>query len=345
MAKGKIRKAKNKFYTSIKSINKNNSNPDKKNSPNLTKNKNSNTNFKTTKNSSHHGLTPFKSYSNKKNQKNQTKLNKKEQIYPKESLAILNYIKESNDVELSLIYYFLFIKGLNFTAVSRILLTNFKNGFDFLLIKKGKCKIYKIDKRIQPKFLEFMNSQNYVNKYFFLNEIKDSKNARRASILKDKFKTIISDCISIREERKNKILSCLSSMRNVKWGFDLDFFFNNIHYTFGYFEPELSIFSNNEIIQKIDNDKNEKTNKEKSINNEFKYNSHVKENKEKLPINIDNKDIKINLLEKFENDKKTKNIFISNRFSSSLLSELNNNINSLNDFPISPINSYNNYDI
>ena len=63
---------------------------------------------------------------------------------------------------------------------------------------------------MQPKFLEYMNSQNYISKYFFLNYIKDHKNARRASIFKEKFKAIISDCISIREERKSIILNCLA---------------------------------------------------------------------------------------------------------------------------------------
>ena len=150
-----------------------------------------------------------------------------------------------------------------------------------------------------------MNSQNYICKYFFLNNIKDHKNARRASIFKEKFKAIISDCISIREEPKTIILSCLSSMRNVKWGFDLNFFFNDIHNTFEYFNPELSIFSNNKIMQKRDNDQNEKINIEKDKNNEFKYNSHIKGNKKQLPINSDNKDIKINLLEKFENKEET----------------------------------------
>lgn len=55
-------------------------------------------------------------------------------------------------------------------------------------------------------------------------------------------------------------------------------------------------------MQKRDNDQNEKIYIEKDKNNEFKYNSHIKENKKELPINSDNKDIKINLLEKFENE-------------------------------------------
>ena len=104
------------------------------------------------------------------------------------------------------------------------MLTNFKNGFDYIIIKKGNFKKYRIDKIMQPKFLRFMKSQNYVSNYFFLNKIKDNKKARRALIIKEKFRTIISDCISIREERKDIILNCLSSMRNVKWGFDLNFF-------------------------------------------------------------------------------------------------------------------------
>ena len=117
------------------------------------------------------------------------------------------------------------------------MLTNFKNSFDYIIIKKGNFKKYRIDKTTQPKFLQFMKSQNYVSNYFFLNKIKDNKKARRALIIKEKFRTIISDCISIREERKDIILNCLSSMRNVKWGFDLNFFLMINIILFGYFNP------------------------------------------------------------------------------------------------------------
>lgn len=48
----------------------------------------------------------------------------------KESLAILNEIKDMNKLEYWLIYYLLLIKGLNFKLISRILFINFKKGFN-----------------------------------------------------------------------------------------------------------------------------------------------------------------------------------------------------------------------
>ena len=94
-----------------------------------------------------------------------------------------------------------------------------------------------------------MNTPDYVSKYFFFNNIKDNKKERRETIIKEKFKLTISDCICIREERKDESLKCLSSMWNVKWGFDL-FIFNDKYYTFEYFNPELSILRDNTSMQK-----------------------------------------------------------------------------------------------
>jgi hypothetical protein len=93
------------------------------------------------------------------------KVNNIEQL---ESLAIINTIKKNSDQEMLLVFYFLYVKGLNYTSISRILLTNFKNNFKYLILKKGKKSKYKIDFLIQPKLLEFMRNQIYTTKFFFL---------------------------------------------------------------------------------------------------------------------------------------------------------------------------------
>jgi hypothetical protein len=69
-----------------------------------------------------------------------------------ESLAIINDLKELNDEENIIIFYFIYIKGLNFSTISRILLRDFKRNFSYLIIKKGTKKKYKIDIVIRENF-------------------------------------------------------------------------------------------------------------------------------------------------------------------------------------------------
>lgn len=83
-----------------------------------------------------------------------------------EIISILNYLKKINDEQNILIFYLLLIKGFNFTTISRINLYNFKKGFHYLIVKKGKNTKYKISLNIREKFIEFMRKQNYENTFF-----------------------------------------------------------------------------------------------------------------------------------------------------------------------------------
>lgn len=88
-------------------------------------------------------------------------------ISQKEVYAIINYIKENNDLQIMLIFYFLYVKGLNYTSISRILLKDFNNEFSILITKKGKKSKYKIHPQISEKLYAFFKTQNY-NSLFFI---------------------------------------------------------------------------------------------------------------------------------------------------------------------------------
>ena len=261
----------------------------------------------------------------------------------KESVAIINYLKNINDMELLLVYYFIYIKGLNFTDVSRILITNFKNGFNYLLIKKGKTKKIKIDKIIHSKLLEYIHSQEYDNKYLFFNKIKDTKTVRRASFIKNKFKNVIEECSSIKMERKEKLMKYLSSKRGVKWGFNLDFFINDIGYTFGYFEPSLSIFSKQDLINNTKYLLNDSSS-DIEANAPFQMEFQINNKKEGLSNLNEFGEVKINLLKKLENKEFLQNIFEPSPFHSQTFTELKKNSISNNKIIISPLNSINDSD-
>lgn len=77
-------------------------------------------------------------YNNEKNLNYQTtiinpKIKNRLSIKEKEAYSIINILKEKNDIQNLLIFYFLYIKGFNYSTISRILLSNFKDGFSNLV--------------------------------------------------------------------------------------------------------------------------------------------------------------------------------------------------------------------
>lgn len=191
--------------------------------------------------------------------KNSTQIGKakKNIISPMESLAIINKIKHDNNLEMLLVYYFLYIKGLNFTAISRLMLTHFRNGFEYLILKKGKRSKYKIDISISQKLYEYFKSQKYITKFFFFNKIIDNDKTTRVSFIKGKMENILNRAYGLKEYRKAEILKIFSFIRSPKWAFDLDIFINDVGFTYGFFDPDLSIFPENSISHKINNNNNE----------------------------------------------------------------------------------------
>lgn len=151
-------------------------------------------------------------------------------ITNREIYAIIDYMKETNDIENLLIFYFLFIKGLNYSNISRILITNFKKDLSYLIIKKGIRNKYKIHYDIRLKILDFIKSQDFKNKFFFYNKIKDKKGETRALFIKRQFKRIVDNCFWISNNRKNNIINYFATTRKVKWGFDDTIFINYIQF-------------------------------------------------------------------------------------------------------------------
>lgn len=145
--------------------------------------------------------------------------------------------------------------------ISRIILTDFKSGFSQLIIKQGKKMKYTISKNIRDKLLYIMRNTDFQSNFFFYNNIIDNKFHRRATYIKESFKNIINNCIGIDEERKKQILDIFCYKRKSKKLFNDDFFFNDINYTYGYFEPYLTPF----LTPKKDFNEEENSKDEKSL--------------------------------------------------------------------------------
>jgi hypothetical protein len=184
-------------------------------------------------------------YNNEKDLDYQTtiinpKIKNRQYIKEKEAYSIINILKEKNDKQNLLIFYFLYIKGLNYSTISRILLSNFKNGFSNLVIKKGKKSKHKIDFEIKNKLLDYMREQEYTSKFFFYNNISNTKSKTRAKFIQEQFKLIIEDCFWINSERRNELINYFSISRQPKKNFNLKIFFNDIGFTYGYFDKNIS---------------------------------------------------------------------------------------------------------
>jgi hypothetical protein len=184
-------------------------------------------------------------------------INRKTLITKKEENSIINVLKEKKDKQNLLIFYFLYIKGLNYSTVARILLSSFKNAFSQLIIKKGKSSKYKIEPEISKILLEFMREQEYVSTYFFYNDILDTKTLSRAKYIKDNFISILDECFWIENKRKNEIVNYFSVIRTPKIPVDINIFKNDLLFTYGYFDESLSPF------------RTEKNNKYHRFYNEF----------------------------------------------------------------------------
>lgn len=170
----------------------------------------------------------FKKHSRNIRQKTNKEIFK---ITNREVDAIIDYLRQTKDFENILIFYFLFAKGLNYTQVSRILITDFKQDFNYLLLKKKFTFTYTIDLDIKNKLIEFFLAQEYESCYFFYNKIKDGENTRRSLFIKNKFTYIINNCFWINNQRKKSCINYFSLKRFPKWGYNTNKFIDNIYFS------------------------------------------------------------------------------------------------------------------
>ena len=122
----------------------------------------------------------------KKNNKENTVLTYYELEY------ITSSFKKKNDIENLTIFYFLYYSGLNFTSISRILLRNFKNGFQTVYIKKGSLKKVSIPIVIQNCLIKLFYEKNNNCNYFFYESFSGNDKITRIEYIKKKFSSVLN---------------------------------------------------------------------------------------------------------------------------------------------------------
>ena len=213
-------------------------------------------------------------------------------ITKEELISIFNYINQKNDLLSFLLFYFFYFIGLNYSFISRILIKDFKSSFKSLIIRKGKKTIRHKFPPIISKilYLYFINYRTFNSFYFFEDNFKNNNEESRASMIKEKFKSILDNIKNINGTKKQEIISKFSQLRKAKVLTDnlFELFFsenfkNEVIAKLKNLNKGIYEDNSNRIDDKINeqissnNNDNEYNNFEtftlESINNEYEYNS------------------------------------------------------------------------
>ena len=142
--------------------------------------------------------------------------NRKEVLSSLEQILFIKYLKEKNDLQILLLFYFLYYLGFTFSKVSRIRITDFKNSLNTLNIKKGKLQRYKIIPVIVENIYEFIKVKPNKSKYLFYDFFLDSKMLSRVNYIKDKFITSFRSSHLFSLEKEKLLIKNLNKTRSPK---------------------------------------------------------------------------------------------------------------------------------
>ena len=142
--------------------------------------------------------------------------NRKEVLSSLEQILFIKYLKEKNDLQILLLFYFLYYLGFTFSKVSRIRITDFKNSLSTLNIKKGKLQRYKIIPVIVENIYEFIKVKPNESKYLFYDYFLDSKMLSRVNYIKDKFITSFRSSHLFSLEKEKLLIKNLNKTRSPK---------------------------------------------------------------------------------------------------------------------------------
>jgi len=110
-----------------------------------------------------------------------------------EEILLIKFLKEKEDLQPLLLFYFLYYLGMTFSTISRIKITDFRNSLHLLKIKKGKIKNYKIIEIIVKIIYEFIMNKTNITKYLFYDGFVDTKKMTRVNYIKKNFSNILKD--------------------------------------------------------------------------------------------------------------------------------------------------------
>ncbi len=211
---------------------------------------------------------------------------------------ICEEIKSNHNLQMLLIFYFLYFTGLTFSKVSRIKITDFKSDFSILVEKKEKFKKYIIPHIIRNLLLYFIKSKKNNSLFLFYDSIKDTKDITRAQLIKNNISNTIKECKDFSKIKSLEIIKSFSKKRSSKRLSGNLYFLFNIN---------LNFFDNNNSNKDINNEGINNSN-----NNLFLEQKELPENKE---YNFSISQLSNNNLIEYEEFQENDNNIFSNSFS------------------------------
>ena len=172
---------------------------------------------------------------------------------------IIFHLKQNNDLENLIIFYFLYYSGLTFTEISRILPFHFKMNFSLLKIKQGKLKKVKIPKIITSNLIEFNKQRKGLSQFFFYEGYKGNETLKRVEYIKYNFLEAIKGK-NIDFIFRNNLIKLFSKTRNYK------ILSNKYYYLFDNVQKKEEITDDNHFFQLSSSKGKESSSVEKSEN-------------------------------------------------------------------------------
>lgn len=166
----------------------------------------------------------------------------------RQQIVMIKFLKEKKDVQVLLIYYFLYYLGFTYSSTSRIMISHFLKNYNLLKTKKSKLKRFKINDSIRKNIINYIEGLGYEPKFLFYDNIKDSKRFTRVNFIKQKICNTLRKCYYIYNFQINYILNQFSKTRNPKKNTNnlTDFFDMDIGISNCYINSEISNFSKND---------------------------------------------------------------------------------------------------
>lgn len=131
--------------------------------------------------------------------------------------SIVNYLKDNDELEALILFYFLYFSGLNFYSLSRCQIKDFQKDFEILKIIKDKVKKIHIPLVIKRNIKQFLLNRDIESKFLFIEYYNEKENIKsRATYLKDVFIKSIKLFKGFSEQKKNILIKDFSITRKYK---------------------------------------------------------------------------------------------------------------------------------
>lgn len=115
----------------------------------------------------------------------------KSSIINQELISIFKTIGKKRNLQISLIFFFLYYIGLTYSKVARIRIKDFHSSLSILIDKKSKNKKFILPKIIQEILYEFIFEKENKTNFLFYDEVKEITVISRTKRIKNNLTKIV----------------------------------------------------------------------------------------------------------------------------------------------------------